>query len=51
MANRMKIGAYFDITQIEILPRFTIRFRKDWLIAFEFLFWGVWILRTVDRKQ
>lgn len=29
--------------QIEFLPRITARFGEDWLIAVEWLFWGVYL--------
>lgn len=27
--------------QIDLLPRFTIRYDAGWLVMFEFLFWGI----------
>lgn len=37
----MKITATQNFSQVEILPRITVIFGSEWLIAFEFLFWGI----------
>ena len=34
--------------QIEVLPRITIIFKGDWLIAFEWLFWSFVIQKSVE---
>jgi len=49
--KNMKIHFYSCYTQIEILPRFTIILVKDWLIGFEFLFWGIYLTNKESEQE